>query len=227
MKTIGSFLRAYRKGKKKTLKDVASAIDVSSSYISQIEKGIRNPSDKTLENILINVFDLRPTEADLTIREWRVKQYGGEVFGKTLSLKASDKDHPEKLPYGAFWFDELPLLPFYKNISDNFENDKPETHWPFPIEDPQLMKRLFIWQMDNDSMEPIIPEDAILVIDRNIEDIPYKTTVLAVVDGKPLLRYYEKRDDKTKLVPANNNYPVFYGENVIIIGRVVKMLVDV
>lgn len=227
METIGNFLRAFRKEKKKTLKDVAGAIDVSSSYISQIEKGIRNPSDKTLENILVNVFDLRPTEADLKIREWRVKQYGGEVFGKTLSLKASDKEHPQELPYGAFWFDELPLLPFYKTITENFENDKPDTHWPFPIDDPAMMKKLFIWQMDNDSMEPLIPEGAILVLDRNIENIPYKTVILAAVGGRPLLRYYEKRDDKTKLVPANSNYPVFYGENVVVVGRVVKMLIDV
>jgi SOS-response transcriptional repressor LexA len=226
-KLVGSLLRIFRKERKKTLKDVAQTVDASSSYISQIEKGIRQPSDKTLMNILTKAFEMGEKEADILIREWRINTYGGNVFSGTLSLKARDAQHPEILPQGAFWFDELPLLPVYKSVSEDFDTHEPDTYWPFPVEDPKDLSNLFIYEMTDDSMEPKIPHRAHLVLDKDINDLPFGTIVLAIADGVTMIRQYEKREDKIKLFPANSAYPVYFGNNVKVLGRVVQMLVNI
>lgn len=207
---IGNYLRLYRKDQKKTLKDVAESIDVSSSYISQIENGVRYPSDQSLYNILMKAFDLRPTEAEDLIRKWRIKSYSG------MSEQSSD----ESLKVDT-------VLPFYKNIDSGFDNAQPDAKWPFFLEDKSLQDRLFIWQMDNDSMEPRIPHNAYLIVNRDVSELTYNTIVLVLIDGKATVRYFQKRDEAVKLIAANSAYPVFFGQNVRVIGRVVKMIVDI
>lgn len=210
IENIGNYLRLFRKEQKKTLKEVAKSIDVSSSYISQIEKGVRQPSDQSLYNILIKAFDLRPTEAEDLIRKWRIESYSG------VSEQTSD----ESTKIGT-------VLPFYKNIDGGFEHTQPDAKWPFFLEDKALQDRLFIWQMNNDSMEPRIPHNAYLIIDRDVSELSYNTIVLVLIEGKASVRYYQKRDEAVKLIAANSAYPVFFGENVRVIGKIVKMIVEV
>lgn len=224
---IGTYLRQYRKNRKKTLQHVADAIGASSSYVSQIEKGIRNPSDEALESVLTKAFDLEKSEAEMLIRSWRIRQYGGEKIPNIKKLKTLEKGHEAKLPEGAAWVDELPLLPFYKTINENFEVTKPDSYWPFFVENPKMLKRLFIWQMNDSSMDPKIPKSAILIIDRDIEELPYRSTVLTLVGNKAAIRYYEKHDDRVKLIPANHQYPVYFGQAVPVFGKVVQMLVNI
>jgi SOS-response transcriptional repressor LexA len=224
---IGNYLRAFRKSHKKTLQDVADAIDATSSYVSQIEKGVRNPSDETLGNILVKAFEVEQKNAEVIIKKWRVKQYSSSKTPELSALKAHDKTHGEKLPEGACWIDELPLLPYHKKLDANFEFTDPDAYWPFPVSDPKVLGKYFLCQMDDDSMEPKIPQNALLVVDRNAEDIPYQSVVLAITDEKINFRFYEKREDKIKLVPANSKYPVFLGEEVKIIGKVIQMVTDI
>lgn len=58
MTEISEKLRALRKSRKMTLKDVADRAGCTSAYISQIEKGRANPSIATLKKIA-SVFNLK------------------------------------------------------------------------------------------------------------------------------------------------------------------------
>lgn len=58
MAEISDKLRALRKSKKMTLKDVADRAGCTSAYISQLEKGRANPSIATLKKIA-SVFNVR------------------------------------------------------------------------------------------------------------------------------------------------------------------------
>lgn len=58
MAEISEKLRALRKSKKMTLKDVADRAGCTSAYISQLEKGRANPSISTLKKIA-SVFDVK------------------------------------------------------------------------------------------------------------------------------------------------------------------------
>ncbi|MBW2057306.1 MAG: cupin domain-containing protein [Deltaproteobacteria bacterium] len=58
MAEISEKLRALRKSRKMTLKEVADGAGCTSAYISQLEKGRANPSIATLKRIA-SVFDVR------------------------------------------------------------------------------------------------------------------------------------------------------------------------
>ena len=51
MAEISEKLRAFRKSRKMTLKDVADRAGCTGAYISQLEKGRANPSIATLKRI--------------------------------------------------------------------------------------------------------------------------------------------------------------------------------
>lgn len=48
---IGKIIRKFRKDKKMTMKDVSKKSKVTVVHISHVERGITNPSLRTLENI--------------------------------------------------------------------------------------------------------------------------------------------------------------------------------
>lgn len=213
---IGHLLRLFRKERKKTLKDVAQSIEVSSSYISQIEKGVRQPSDQSLYNILIKAFELDSSEAEDLIRQWRIKIYSGESLESDISSEESKKVDISKQ-----------VLPLYKHVDHSFDHAQPHEYWPFYLENEELRHRLFIWKMNDDSMEPKIPFHAHLIIDRDISNLTYNTVVLVLIDNRPTVRFYQKLDESLKLIAANSAYPVFRGEHVKILGRIIKMLVKI
>lgn len=223
---IGTFLRKFRKDRHKTLKDVAKKIDASSSFVSQIEKGVRNPSDEVLLKVLNKSFEIDSKKAENIIKKWRIKQYSGDKIPSIKELKESEKGHEIILPKGAAWIDELPLLPYYKSITPEFDYESPDAYWPFFVENPEMLKRLFIWQMHDNSMEPAIRQNSILIIDKNIEEPKYHEFILAFVGNKATVRYYEQQGESVKLIPTNHQYPIFFGKNVPIFGKVVKMLVN-
>jgi transcriptional regulator with XRE-family HTH domain len=58
---LGDRIRELRKNKEETLKDISNSIDLSVSYLSDIERGRTNPSLQTLE-IIANHFDITVTD---------------------------------------------------------------------------------------------------------------------------------------------------------------------
>ncbi|MBN1494897.1 LexA family transcriptional regulator [Candidatus Peregrinibacteria bacterium] len=211
---IGGYLKALRKEKHKTLKDVGDAINTSASYVSQLEKGVRNPSDDVLEQILKTAFLMNDSDAEIMLRKWRIEQYQNIAEGAMPDVSFKKEG-------------EVPVIPYFKEIPQNFSSAKADEYWPFFVEDADIAKNLFIWQMKDDSMEPHIPEGAILVIDRDTNNLPYRSVILCRAETKSNVRYLEKRDEKYKLIPANNKYPVYFGENVEVLGKVKKMFINV
>ncbi len=52
-KTLGEFIRNQRKAAQMSLRDLADATDVSNPYLSQIERGLHQPSVRVLKSIAI------------------------------------------------------------------------------------------------------------------------------------------------------------------------------
>lgn len=59
MSTIGERIRDARKSLKKTQKEFSQSLDMSENYIWQIEKGLREPSERTL-NEICRIFGVAP-----------------------------------------------------------------------------------------------------------------------------------------------------------------------
>ncbi|WP_276876968.1 helix-turn-helix domain-containing protein [Anaerococcus hydrogenalis] len=71
--TIGKNISKYRRMKNLTQKDLSDQVSISRSFMSQIENGISNPSDDTLNKIAkvleVNINDLKNVEPSSPIEE--------------------------------------------------------------------------------------------------------------------------------------------------------------
>jgi transcriptional regulator with XRE-family HTH domain len=96
MTTLGQKVRQARRAKELTLAQLAKETDFSFSYISQVERGIINPSVSALQK-LARVLDLPPsdlldepveTSVVSIVRKgnrWRYRYPGNEIDGELLT----------------------------------------------------------------------------------------------------------------------------------------------
>ena len=80
MNTFGEFVEQKRKEKQISIRQLADMIGISPSYVSAVEKGRRNPYDKSKLDKLIKIFCLTKKETD--------EMY--ELAGKSKIVKAND-----------------------------------------------------------------------------------------------------------------------------------------
>jgi transcriptional regulator with XRE-family HTH domain len=206
---IGHFLKALRAERKKTLEFVARRIGATSSYISQLENGIRNPSDSSVLDILTKAYGMEESAAENVLRSWRIKQYSSKEI---LDMEK-----------GA----QKTILPFYKEINESVDATPPTEMRSFYLDPTMKISDYFLWEMNDNSMEPLIPQGALLLLSKDISDIPYHGIVLTKTEGNLTVRYYEKQPDRTKLIAGNSNFPVFFGQDLPLYGGVIQILANI
>jgi len=206
---IGTQLKKFRKEHKKTLAFVASRIGTTSSYISQLENEVRNPSDNSLFDILTKAYELEEDTAEKLIRSWRIKQYTSSNISAIESQSTNT------------------LLPFFREITKTVDASTPVEMRSFYLDPSLKASDYFLWEMHDDSMEPDIPKGTLLLVYKDISDLLYHNFVLTKIGQDLTLRQYEKQEDRVKLIAVNRNFPVFFGQDPPIYGVVKKMLVDI
>ena len=80
--TFGTYMRALRKGKGLTLKQVEKEAKVSNAYLSQIERGLRNPPHPGILRRLAEVYDV--THQELLIEAGYLENPEEQVKRKKL-----------------------------------------------------------------------------------------------------------------------------------------------
>ncbi|HEY3687391.1 MAG TPA: XRE family transcriptional regulator [Streptosporangiaceae bacterium] len=100
--TVGERLRAVRRARKLTLLAVAKRAEISEGYLSQVERGIANPSIGTLQQIAealgLKIGDLFASDFDARPRVLRVDARPGLAFGvlgRKYRLTAKAQQHIE------------------------------------------------------------------------------------------------------------------------------------
>lgn len=92
-----------------------------------------------------------------------------------------------------------------------------------PAPDPETPKNAFALKVEGDSMDLIVPNGTILVIDPDDKDLwPGRRYVIQTLDGQTT--YKEFRSDPARLVPCSSN-PAHQviplgGEPIVVVGRV-------
>ena len=88
MKTLGDRLRELREKNDLSLRELAAKVDVSASFISDIELGRRNPSDHRMAQLArllgTTLDDLKQFDARLPIREIRSAVRSDPRYGVAL-----------------------------------------------------------------------------------------------------------------------------------------------
>ncbi len=206
---IGNFLKALRLERKKTLDFVARKIEATSSYVSQLENGGRNPSDSSLMDILTSAYEMDEKAAENLVRAWRMKQYSGDNI-----LEMSESA-------------QKTILPFYIEINGSVDATSPVEMRSFYLDPSKKIIDHFLWETIDNAMEPLIPQGTLLLLSKDVSDIPYHSIVLTKIGENLTLRYYENQPDRTKLIACNSGYPVFFGHDVPLYGKVIQMLINI
>ncbi len=83
--------------------------------------------------------------------------------------------------------------------------------------------------VNDDSMEPRIPDKSIVIIDTDVKDLDHKNVAVFLVNGKPYIRNIYKQEDAKYLVSVNLNYgPIFFNQHntITVVGKVIRLIVE-
>ncbi|MBI4838576.1 MAG: helix-turn-helix transcriptional regulator [Nitrospirae bacterium] len=98
--TLGQKIRELREGKDLSLRDLAKTIEVSPAFLSDIELGRRNPSDKKLSSISralgipleeLRTYDIRTSMEDFKNLALSDHKFG-LAFRKVIDKKISSEE---------------------------------------------------------------------------------------------------------------------------------------
>ena len=212
--SFGKTFKEIRLKNNDSLRGLGEKIDISFSYIDQIEKGLR-PINKDILEKFIKVYPL---------------------YKKQLEKAYLDEIMPESLKGSTFNMEEQKvntvILPVYGKASagNGYINLDQEIYY-FPIKKGDFSDRSFLVEINGNSMEPTLEDgDYALVDPDNIDYVKNKIYVVTYNDESFIKRMVV--DGKSKIVMLKSDNPEY--EDILITkdmqvylkieGRVVQVI---
>ena len=208
LEELGQILKNARLEKGHTTRGLATLSKVvSNAEISMLENARRGKPDPIILKTLCKILDLNYIE---------LFQLIGYI----------DENIPEN-----FKNTEVPLdqeIKIYSSISVD-KSGVVFSNYTKSIYLPYCGKNCIGFIAAGDSMEPRIPNNSILVVDRNIKELEHRNVAVFLINGEPHIKRVVKQNGKEYLVSDNSNYdPVFIDQHsdVTIVGKVIKLIVE-
>lgn len=193
---FGEIFKEIRLKNNDSLRGLGEKIDMSFSYIDQIEKGLR-PINKDILEKFIKVYPLYKRQLE--------KAYLDEIMPE--SLKGSTFNMEEQKVNTV-------ILPVYGKASagNGYINLDQEIYY-FPIKKGDFSDRSFLVEINGNSMEPTLEDgDYALVDPDNIDYVKNKIYVVTYNDESFIKRMVV--DDKSKIVMLKSDNPEY--EDILI-----------
>jgi lexA repressor len=193
---FGEIFKEIRLKNNDSLRGLGEKIDISFSYIDQIEKGLR-PINKDILEKIIKVYPLYKRQLE--------KAYLDEIMPE--SLKGSTFNMEEQKVNTV-------ILPVYGKASagNGYINLDQEIYY-FPIKKGNFSDRSFLVEINGNSMEPTLEDgDYALVDPDNIDYVKNKIYVVTYNDESFIKRIIV--DDKSKIVMLKSDNPEY--EDILI-----------
>lgn len=193
---FGEIFKKIRLKNNDSLRGLGEKIDMSFSYIDQIEKGLR-PINKDILEKFIKVYPLYKRQLE--------KAYLDEIMPE--SLKGSTFNMEEQKVNTV-------ILPVYGKASagNGYINLDQEIYY-FPIKKGNFSDRSFLVEINGNSMEPTLEDgDYALVDPDNIDYVKNKIYVVTYNDESFIKRMVV--DDKSKIVMLKSDNPEY--EDILI-----------
>ena len=194
--SFGKTFKEIRLKNNDSLRGLGEKIDISFSYIDQIEKGLR-PINKDILEKFIKVYPL---------------------YKKQLEKAYLDEIMPESLKGSTFNIEEQKvntvILPVYGKASagNGYINLDQEIYY-FPIKKGDFSDRSFLVEISGNSMEPTLEDgDYALVDPDNIDYVKNKIYVVTYNDESFIKRMV--MDAKSKIVMLKSDSPEY--EDILI-----------
>ncbi len=206
---IGDIIKQQRTKAGLTQEQVAKKARTPRAYISQIESGVRSPSDRVAEDILIKGIGLEYSQAQRIISQWKLQKIGlpqelesvAETgFAPVPVLGSVPCGEPKEVYEDANGYISLP------------KSRMPEGH------------RLFAVLAEGLSMvgEDIVPGD-IVICDPDAEVRDGDMAIVRVEDGATLKRLHF-RDGYAKLESANKGFVPMETSRLQIVAKVIYII---
>lgn len=101
MKTLGEYIREKREEKDFSLRELAGKINVTATFLSDIERGQRHPSDEVLKKIAEKLDDefenLKKLDNRVPLKELKELFNSNQNYGFAFRKVAENKISPEEL----------------------------------------------------------------------------------------------------------------------------------
>ena len=193
---FGEIFKEIRLKNNDSLRGLGEKIDISFSYIDQIEKGLR-PINKDILEKFIKVYPLYKRQLE--------KAYLDEIMPE--SLKGSTFNMEEQKVNTV-------ILPVYGKASagNGYINLDQEIYY-FPIKKGNFSDRSFLVEINGNSMEPTLEDgDYALVDPDNIDYVKNKIYVVTYNDESFIKRIV--MDSKSKIIMLKSDNPEY--EDILI-----------
>lgn len=206
---INKTIRQLRLKAGLTQEEVAKRAHTPRAYISQIESGVRSPSERMAEDILIKGIGLTYPQARRIINQWKLQKVG----------------LPEKLqPITETDFVTIPILCSVPCGEPKKVYEDADGYISLPKSKIPKNYRLFAVLAEGLSMveEDIVPGD-IIICDPDAEVKNGDMAIVRTEDGATLKRVYFQ-DGYVKLEPANKGFEPIETSKLQIVAKVIYII---
>jgi len=237
--TLGAYLKTQRELKELKVKDIADRLDVSSSYVSQLEKGASFPSKKQLSS-LAKTYGVKEEELVKCWAESKIHQVGIATEYRFDIRYIGDKrvtEMAKKLEEGLDEFkktvnhnghdfeSEFIQVPVFDNIAEgDIEKSYQLTQDLIALPKRAVIKghRFFSIRIGKIKFEEAgIIDGDIAIFDRDAK-IANGDIVLAKTPSGVMIMYYHPRGDRLEIKPERKELKMMYKfKEIPILGRLV------
>jgi len=206
---VNNTIKQLRKQAGLTQEEVAKRARTPRAYISQIENGLRSPSDSLAEDILIKGIGLNYAQAKKITDQWKLQKVG---MPQELQLIAETE------------FVTIPILCSIPCGEPEEVYDETDGYISLPGSKVPKDHRIFAVTADGLSMleENIAPGD-IIICDPDAKVKDGDMAIVKVEDGFTLKSVYFK-DGYVKLEPANKGFKPIETSKLQIVAKVIYIL---
>jgi SOS-response transcriptional repressor LexA len=206
---INKTIRQLRLKAGLTQEEVAKRAHTPRAYISQIESGVRSPSERMAEDILIKGIGLTYQQARRIIDQWKLQSVG----------------LPEELqPIAETDFVAIPILCAVPCGEPKEVYEDADGYISLPKSKIPKKYRLFAVLAEGLSMveEDIVPGD-IVICDPDAEVKNGDLAIVRTADGATLKRVYFK-DGYAKLEPGNKGFKPVEASKLQVVAKVIYII---
>ena len=206
---VNRIIKQLRKEAGLTQQQVAVRARTPRAYISQIENGIRSPSEKLAEDILVKGMGLTYIKAQRIIQQWKLQRVG----------------LPQELePIAETEFVTIPILCSIPCGEPKEIYDDADGYISLPGTKVPKDHHIFAVTADGLSMveENIAPGD-IIICDPDAKVENGDMGIIKVGDGFTLKRVYF-RDGYVKLEPANKGFKPIEASKLHVVAKVIYII---
>lgn len=208
LEQLGQILKKARIEKEYSIRKVAELSKIASNAeISMLENAKRLKPDPIMLKAIAKILDLNYIEL------FQLIGYIDEDIPESLSKVSVPLDQEIKV-YSSLSTKSGKLV-FGETIKTIYL--------------PHYDNNCFALLIKDDSMEPKIPNNSIVIVDQNIKELEHRNISIFTINGEPYIRRIVKQNGKEYFVSDNPNYdPIFLdtSDKVVVVGKVIKLIVE-